>query len=250
MNARKVALVAGFVLSLTSGWAVAQQVYRPIDLGALAGTPLPDLLAAPALIATDTTPPAVTAPIQKIAKGRVGSAVPINVRWSASDESGIKSYKLWRSTNGGVFVRDRTLSPTATSHTYRLTLGNSYRFLVRAYDNAGNASAPARGPTFTPTITDDRSCCIYVARGGDWTQELQSEAYGGSVTTLYAAGLSSGGYVRFTFTGRDAAYVVNVAGVGPRIVSTWHWATWGTHSIQIHASGWGLTHVDAFVVNE
>jgi hypothetical protein len=105
--------------------------------------PLPNLLTALASIGTDTTPPTVTAPVQRIAKGKVGSAAPISVRWSASDESGIKSYKLWRSTNGGSFVLDTTLSPTATSHTYRLTVGNSYRFRVRAYDNAGNASAAA-----------------------------------------------------------------------------------------------------------
>lgn len=250
MNARKVALLAGFLLSLVSGWAATQQVDRLTDLGALVGTPLPDLLAAPALVATDTTPPTVTAPIQKIAKGRVGSTVPINVRWSAADESGIKSYKLWRSTNGGSLVLDTTLSPTATSHTYRLPVGNSYRFRIVAYDNAGNASAPARGPTFTPTVTDDRSCCIYVARGGSWTQELQSEAYGGSVTTLYAGGTGAGGYARFTFTGRDAAYVINIAGDGPRIVSTWHWATLDTRTIEIGGSGWGDVSVDAFVVNE
>ena len=250
MNARKVAFLVGFVLSLVSEWAATQQVDPLTDLGALADTSSPDLLAVPALIATDTTPPTVTAPIQKFAKGRIGSTVPINVRWSASDESGIKSYKLWRSTNGGSLVLDTTLSPTATSHTYRLLVGNSYRFRVVAYDNAGNASAPSRGPTFTPTVTDDRTCCFYFARGGDWTQELQSGAYGGSVTTLYAGGTGAGGYARFTFTGRDAAYVVNVAGDGPRIVSTWHWATLDTRTIEIGGSGWGDVSVDAFVVNE
>lgn len=132
----------------------------------------------------DTTPPTVTAPIQRIAKGKVSSTVPMNVRWSASDASGVIAYKLWRSTDGGAFVRDRTLPPSATSHNYRLTMGHSYRFLVRAYDEAGNASAPARGPTFTPTVTDDRSCCFYFARGGSWKQELQPGAYNGSVTTL------------------------------------------------------------------
>ena len=199
--------------------------------------------------AIDTTPPTVTAPIQKIAKGKVGSTVPINVRWSASDAGGIISYKLWRSTNGGVFVRDKTLSPTATSHTYRLTPGNSYRFLVRAYDNAGNASAPAHGPTFTPTLTDDRSCCLYVARGANWKQDLQSGAYGGSGTTMYAYAPGTGGYVQFTFTGRDVAHVAYVEG-GPRIVTSWHWATLDTRTITIFAAGQGDVNVDAFVVNE
>ena len=236
MSARKVVLVVGFLLSPVSGWAAALD-----ENGAGDG--------APVLVTTDTTPPIVTAPIQRLTKGKVGTTVPINVRWSASDASGIIAYKLWRSTNGGIFVRDKTLSPTATSHTYRLTVGNSYRFLVRAYDIAGNASAPAHGPTFTPSITDDRSCCLYVARGGHWRQELQSGAYGGSVTTLYAAGLSSGGYVRFNFTGRDAALVRYVDG-GPRIVRSWHWGTLDTRTIEMRASGSGHASVDAFVVNE
>ena len=236
MSARKVVLVVGFLLSPVSGWAAALD-----ENGAGDG--------APVLVTTDTTPPIVTAPIQRLTKGKVGTTVPINLRWSATDAGGSVSYKLWRSTNGGIFVRDKTLSPTATSHTYRLTVGNSYRFLVRAYDSAGNASAPAHGRTFTPNIIDDRSCCFYFARGGNWKQELKSGAYGGSVTTLYAAAPGTGGHVRFRFTGRDVALVWYVDG-GPRIVNSWHWATLDTRTIELRASGSGHTSVDAFVVNE
>ena len=158
--------------------------------------PLPNLLAALALIGTDAdiTPPTVTAPIQTIATGKAGSTVPIRVRWSATDAGGIKSYELWRSTNGGKFVRDTTVSPTATSRTYLLTVGKSYRFFVRAHDNAGNTSAAEYGPTFTPTVTDDRSCCRYVARGGSWIRESWSQAYMGTLTTLHTGVTGAGGY--------------------------------------------------------
>ena len=278
MNARgKLETVAGLLLSFISGWASAQQVDRT-DLSTPAGTPLPSVLAAPPFLVTDTTPPTVTAPIQKIANGKVGATVPINVRWSASDADGPVSYKLWRSTNGGAFVRDRTLSPTATSHTYRLTVGNSYRFLVRAYDDAGNSSAPARGPTFTPTVIDNNACCSYtvVGVGSSWIHESSSEAYMGTLSSFFSKSYSTRGvhgYARHTFTGRDVAYVaslgsdwspatVRIDGVffsdvnlhrdvsaGAQIVISKHWPSSGTHTIQIGSSG-GWFNVDAFVVNE
>jgi hypothetical protein len=238
--------------------------------------PLPNLLAALALIGTDadTTQPTVTAPVQTIAKGRAGSTVPIRVRWSATDASGIKSYELWRSTNGGNFVRDTTLSPTATAHTYSLTVGKSYRFFVRAYDNAGNASAAKYGPTFTPTVTDDRSGVTYFARGGSWIRESWSQAYMGTLTTLHTGVTGAGGFARYTFTGRDVAYVaslgsnrksatVKIDGVffstvnlhrdvsaGAQIVISKHWATLGKHTIEVSAGALAAIDVDAFVVNK
>jgi len=89
-------------------------------------------VAALSTMTNDVTPPTVTGPVQTIAKGKVGSAVPITLKWTAEDASGIKSYELWRSTNAGIFVRDTQLAPTATSRTYWLRADNSYRFFVRA----------------------------------------------------------------------------------------------------------------------
>src|SRR5215471_5705186 len=74
-------------------------------------------------LATDITPPTVTAPVQTFAKGKVTSTVPptvpIQIKWSADDASGIKSYELWRSTNGGAYVRVALATPTTASQTYR-----------------------------------------------------------------------------------------------------------------------------------
>jgi hypothetical protein len=108
--------------------------------GALAGKigPLPNLSAA-----LDTTAPKVTAPVQTLVKAKVGTTAQEKISWSATDASGIDSYELWVSTNGGAFVPDTSLSPTATSVTYALTVGTSYRFFVRAYDNWGNVSPNA-----------------------------------------------------------------------------------------------------------
>jgi hypothetical protein len=78
---------------------------------------------------------------------------------------------------------------------------------------------------------------------------VQTGAYNGSVTTLYAGGTGAGGWAVFTFTGRDVAHVAYIDGDGRRIVSTWHWATSDTRTIEVGGTGVGF-NVDAFVVNE
>jgi len=266
MNAKTLILVAGCLMPFVAGWSAAQD-----DVDAAPG--------APVFSGIDTTPPTVTAPIQKIANGKVGATVPINVRWSATDADGPVTYKLWRSTNGGAFVRDKTLGPTATSRTYRLTAGNSYRFLVRAYDDAGNSSAPARGPTFTPIVIDDRACCSYtvVGVGSSWIGESASEAYMGTLTKFLTKHYSVRGVLgnaRYTFTGRDVAYVAslgsdwtnatvtidgvlfsdvnlnrNVSADGQIVISK-HWPNSRTHTIEVSSNSSGWFNVDAFVVNE
>ena len=151
MNARgRLETVAGLLLSFISGWASAQQVDRT-DLSTPAGTPLLSVLAAPPFLITDTTPPTVTAPIQKIANGK-GRCDRADKRALVCVGCGAGSslYKLWRSTNGGTFVRDRTLSPTATSHTYRLTVGQLVSLPRARVRQRREPSAAAYGPTFTP----------------------------------------------------------------------------------------------------
>jgi hypothetical protein len=238
-----------------------------------------ELVAPLPTIDTDTTPPVVTAPVQTIAKGKAGTTVPIRLKWTASDAGGIKSYKLWRSTNGGAFVRDTLLAPTATSKTYLLPVDNSYRFFVRAYDNAGNASAAKYGPTFTPTIIDDRACCEYwtVAPYHPWTNELLTSAYNGTIKKLFsfrATTRGNYGHAVHDFTGRDVAYVaavgsgwtsaaIKIDGIpyatvnlnrstaaAAQIVFSKHWSTLGPHMIEIGTGGYGYINVDAIVVTQ
>lgn len=220
---------------------------------------------------TDTTPPTVTKPVERIVKGgTVGATVPTQLSWSASDASGIKSYELWRSINGSAFVLDTKLASTVTSRIYSLTVGKSYRFYVRAYDNAGNTRV-AYGPTFTPTVADDRVCCTYFARGPLWTRVSSSLAYLGTLTKKPT---SARGIARFTFTGRDVAYVAEVGTdlgsasiyidgllysevnlkrttpAGAQIIASKHWPSVGTHTVEVTAYYGPAIDVDAFVVNK
>jgi hypothetical protein len=235
-------------------------------------------------LAADSTPPTVTAPVQTFAKGKVTSTVPptvpVNIKWSADDASGIKSCELWRSTNSGPYVRVALATPTTTSQTYRLAADNSYRFFVRAYDNAGNASAAKYGPTFTPHVIDDRFCCHYstLIWYEPWTKETSSLAYNGTLTKLYSWVGSTRwntGVAFYDFTGRDVAYVavvgsgwssakVEIDGLfyrtaylnsfpdgGAQIVVSKHWGTLAAHTIEVRTgSSFGYINVDAFVVNQ
>ena len=235
-------------------------------------------------LATDITPPTVTAPVQTIAKGKVTSTspptVPINIKWSADDASGIASYELWRSTNSGAYVRVSLPTPTTTSRTYRLAADNSYRFFVRAYDNAGNASVVKYGPTFTPHVIDDPFCCQYhaVNPAYPWTHLYYSLAYNGTIAKLYsyfAGNRGNYGTAVSYFTGRDVAYVAAVGSAwssakveidglfyrtaylnsfpdaGAQIVVSKHWGTLAAHMIEVGTgSSFGYINVDAIVVTQ
>ena len=96
----------------------------------------------------------------------------------------------------------------------------------------------------------------------------------GTLTTLHTGVTGAGGFARYTFTGRDVAYVaslgsnrksatVTIDGVfvsrvnlhrdgaaGAQIVISKHWATLGTHTIEVRAGAVAAIDVDAFVVNK
>jgi hypothetical protein len=96
----------------------------------------------------------------------------------------------------------------------------------------------------------------------------------GTLTTLHTGVTGAGGFARYTFTGRDVAYVaslgsnrksatVKIDGVffstvnlhrdvsaGAQIVISKHWVTSGPHTIEVSAGALAAIDVDAFVVNQ
>ena len=93
----------------------------------------------------DSTAPVPTAPkiaLTKGAKLSTAGVLPVKVTWSATDNlSGIGSYHLSESVNGGAFTPVTLANPTAKSATVKLSPGKSYQFEVAATDGAGNTSA-------------------------------------------------------------------------------------------------------------
>jgi hypothetical protein len=114
----------------------------------------------------------------------------VKLTWSATDNpggSGIASYQLQQSVNGGAYTNVTLPSATATTISPSLAPGtNTYRYRVAAKDNAGNLSAWATGPSFKVSAFQESSSAIVDT--GSWTTSTLSGAYGGSVQYASALG--------------------------------------------------------------
>jgi hypothetical protein len=217
----------------------------------------------------DVTGPAVSGPTEQFELDAQMSSTAATVRlaWSAVDPSGIASYELWVSTNGGAWVRDGSVAPSATAARYALTIGSTYRFLVRARDGAGNATDQAGAP-FTVQVADET---IFPTLGGGWSRYAWGESFGG--TSI--ASSTAGDWVQVSFTGRDVALVAHKfpnggrarilcdgsyvgiadlysATLVPRSQVAWcHWPASGAHTMKVElegTSGRPRFDVDAFAV--
>ena len=140
----------------------------------------------------DTTAPTAKAPTHKFTTlSTLGtSTVPVKLTWSATDNtggSGIASYQLQQSINGGAYTNIALPSATATTISRSLAPGtNTYRYRVAAKDNAGNLSAWVAGPSFKVSAFQESNSAIVDT--GSWTTSTLSGAYGGSVQYASALG--------------------------------------------------------------
>ena len=153
-------------------------------------------------ITLDTTPPVITtAPAPAFVKGHLGAtAVPIKISWAGTDAtSGINHYDLEESVDGGAF--SLVASPTVANATVNLNPGHSYKFEVRATDNAGNVSGFTAGTAFTLSAFQETAGAITYSSG--WTKQALAGSYGGSVKFATVAGKTA----KFSFTGSQVAWV-------------------------------------------
>src|SRR6185369_13425661 len=134
------------------------------------------------------------------------SSIPIHLAWSGSDGagSGVATYTLERSTNGGPWT---SVASTLVTRSADVTLAASgtVRHRVRAVDKAGNVGPWATGPTLTPRTIQQTSTTIRYR--GTWTTRLSSAYSGGSVRSGSAAGASA----TSVWTGRSIALVSTMA---------------------------------------
>ena len=103
----------------------------------------------------DTLPPLMKPPSQNlVANSTLGTVeVPVKISWSGIDSgSGIAKYELQQSINGGTYASVPLPSATAVTKTLSLEPGKTYRFQVRAQDQAGNWSGWKPGPSFMATV--------------------------------------------------------------------------------------------------
>jgi hypothetical protein len=180
--------------------------------------------------------------------------------------SGVRSYDVARSYDGGGY----TSLGTTTSAVWDVVLapGHSYRYRVRARDNAGNYGAWIYGPTIKPALTQQSSTAV---RWGGTSVTTTSSSYsGGSERYLKYAG----SYATYTTSARSMSFVttrgpgrgsarIYIDGVYAGTVdlyasTTTHryvayaktWSSLGTHTIKVVSVGtpYPRVDVDAFGV--
>jgi len=138
-----------------------------------------------------------------------GSSEKVRIAWTGKDNaggSGIRSYQVSRSVNGGAWASVASGLPEAAVAA-TLTPGTSYRYRVRATDHDGNVSSWIEGPTFTPRLIQQSSSAVHYH--GTWSSTKSTLYSGGSERYAKAAGAS----VSYTATGRAFA-LVSTLGAG------------------------------------
>ena len=206
----------------------------------------------------DTIAPNAYAPTIRLRGGvTISTTLPVVVSWSGTDwslGSGIASYDVARSIDGGSFVVIKT-GLTSTALTAWLSSGHSYRYEVRAHDKAGNVGGWAAGITVKSSLLQQSSTAI--AYHGTWTTSSSSLYSGGSLR--YAT--ASWAYASLTTSARGLAFVttrgpnrgsariyidgvlittvnLNAASYQYRYVAyTASWSALGTHTMRIVVLG-------------
>jgi hypothetical protein len=197
------------------------------------------------------------------------STVRLSLSWKGTDVgTGITSYRLERSVNGGSYAPFTLSSAAATSTTVTMSLGSSYRYRVRARDAAGNTGPYAYWATVTPRRYQESAANVQYTN--TWSRAVDTNLSGGA--SRYTGSTSR--RVAFTFTGREVAWVatrrttggtaqVRIDGVAigtvdldaaatgyRRLVFRRGFSSKGTHTIEIRPTGDGRVEADAFVVLE
>src|SRR5829696_3477446 len=149
----------------------------------------------------DGKAPSVHGPVVRLRSAPFGTSVPVSITWSATDRgSGVFSYELQRSYNGGAWTSIALPSRLSTSVS-RVLLSGSYRFRVRARDRVGNWSGWVAGPTIRGSAIQETSTSTHWSSG--WTTISSSAFSGGKARVATAAGAN----VRITTTARSLAWV-------------------------------------------
>jgi hypothetical protein len=222
------------------------------------------------IVSDNAVPGAPGAVIQsQVVASTLGATVPVRTSWGPAVDagSGVASYLVERSDDGGGYVGVRT---TSTFVTQPLLVGHLYRYRITAIDAVGNAGAPTYGPLYRPTLYQSNTSATVYTSG--WGSSTSSSFSGGS--TKYSS--TAGKYATFTATNARSisiiatkaasrgSFKVYVDGVFRGTVRTYstitrfrqlvyqfNWAAPGTHRIRVIISGTAghpRVDLDAFVV--
>jgi hypothetical protein len=147
----------------------------------------------------DTSAPRPTKPRPAV-EGQLGPRVPVRLTWGSRDPD-VAGYWLWKSKDGH---RWRYVSrPDLWSNTalVRVSPGHSYRFLVHAFDEAGNASRAAVGYRFRTRVVQEKNRAVTYQ--GRWAHLYRPAASADHVSVPRSGPVRS----RLGFRGKAIAWV-------------------------------------------
>jgi hypothetical protein len=147
----------------------------------------------------DSTAPRPTRPRPLVA-GQLGRGVPVKLTWSSNDPD-VAGYWLWRSVDGHRWRYVRRPDLWSNTVHVRVFRGHRYRFLVHAFDEAGNASAAVLGPGFRARVLQERA--RRVSYSGHWSHLYRPEASAEHVSVAPSGPSMS----RLAFYGKAIAWV-------------------------------------------
>ena len=185
-------------LTLASG-SVADEAAQLGPAGAIASK-----------ITIDRSDPSTSTPRPTLRKGiQIGGAanapLPMTLSWTGSDTgSGVASYDVRRSQDGGAWDRIANATP-ATSLQTTVTPGHAYRFMVRARDKAGNVGSWSGGYAWHPRLVQESHGDLTYT--GAWSTDAAAGASADATRMSTTAGAS----VKYTFSGRAVAWVTRLA---------------------------------------
>jgi hypothetical protein len=205
----------------------------------------------------------------QLGSASTSASLALRVSWSGTDAgSGIKSYDVKRSVDGGAYTVIAS-GVTGTSLQASVKPGHTYRFKVRARDKAGNVSSWVGSWDWRPALTQQSSSSVRY--GGSWTSSSGTAHSGSSVKGATAPGASAS----LSFKGRAVAWVtafgpsggqarIYIDGALATTIDTYaattaertvaysrSWSSWGSHSIKVvvvGTDGRPRVVVDAFEV--
>jgi hypothetical protein len=156
-------------------------------------------------VLVDTTAP-VTSPTRvTLPTGRaIGSTVPVSIGWNAATDegSGVVSYELQRSVDGGAWATMPKATPLSRSTILSLPRNRTYQFQVRAVDAAGNVGAWRTTGSFRLAVAPETTRALSFVKG-TWSRTTSASYDGGGARSTRTVG----GIARFTFTGSSFAWV-------------------------------------------
>jgi subtilisin family serine protease len=186
------------VTGCTSGSVVLAVKAKSVNDGAVSGPPA---VIRGRSVLIDRTAPTGSAPSASFhtSAALAGSALPLRLKWTASDGGGIDRHELARSLNGSATWT--LLSAPSTTVDLTAASSGTVRYRSRAIDLAGNVGTWAYSPTLTPRLTQQTSTAIHYH--GTWTTASNALFSGGSAKYSRSSTASAS----YTFTGRGIALV-------------------------------------------